>query len=244
MIVNELLARLIEIANLAPLALEMPNVYEPPDTVLMAERLGDGDAVNKWQSKLLGKYPKPLRDYILSGNGGCPFNTAEYETERRYFIVREAREKLRSLIIFYRKYMDSQSLPIRPAHNGEGSLYINLMDRQRGNSFDWHMTHEHSGIQGIFGDESVIHFTIDPFIEALKGVEARRIRECQKCRRIFWAGRLDMTCCSTRCAKVLRTKNWRVNVSVERKKQYAVERALRESKEMQLSKRKARKKGK
>jgi hypothetical protein len=49
----------------------------------------------------------------------------------------------------------------------------------------------------------------DPLLQALEGVEARRIRECAICGRIFWAGRIDQSCCPKRCAKVLRTRRWR-----------------------------------
>jgi hypothetical protein len=48
-----------------------------------------------------------------------------------------------------------------------------------------------------------------PLLRALEGVELVRIRECHICGKIFWAGRIDQLCCTTRCAKVLRTRRWR-----------------------------------
>jgi len=35
-----------------------------------------------------------------------------------------------------------------------------------------------------------------PLLAALDGVEIVRIRQCKRCRQIFWAGRVDMMCCS------------------------------------------------
>ena len=48
-----------------------------------------------------------------------------------------------------------------------------------------------------------------PLLLALEGVELVRIRECRICGKIFWAGRTDQFCCTTRCANVLRTRRWR-----------------------------------
>lgn len=47
--------------------------------------------------------------------------------------------------------------------------------------------------------------------EAINGVDATRIRECQVCNRIFWAGRKDQKCCSKKCANVRRVQLWRKN---------------------------------
>src|SRR5262245_47952755 len=49
----------------------------------------------------------------------------------------------------------------------------------------------------------------DRLLELLKCVDVARIRECQVCKYIFWAGRSDQKCCSTDHAKVLRTREWR-----------------------------------
>lgn len=49
----------------------------------------------------------------------------------------------------------------------------------------------------------------DYFIGSVKGVEAARIRECQVCRMIFWAGRLDQKGCTNKCTRALRSRRWR-----------------------------------
>jgi hypothetical protein len=49
----------------------------------------------------------------------------------------------------------------------------------------------------------------DWFTKAVDGVEATRIRECQYCERIFWAGRPEVQGCSPRCLDCLRKRNKR-----------------------------------
>jgi hypothetical protein len=50
---------------------------------------------------------------------------------------------------------------------------------------------------------------LPPILEAVMESEPARIRQCEVCLNIFWAGRITMKCCSTKCAHVLRTKRWR-----------------------------------
>lgn len=73
-----------------------------------------------------------------------------------------------------------------------------------------------------------------PLMELLRGVEdIHRVRICQRaiCRRIFWAGRSDASCCSTKCYQT----NWKKNKSLtidpeeRRKKQREYKRQYRET---------------
>jgi hypothetical protein len=71
----------------------------------------------------------------------------------------------------------------------------------------------------LFGSASLVTLQVnewgkidvkhDRLLELLKCVEVARIRECQVCKLIFWAGRIDQKCCCTGHAKVLRTREWR-----------------------------------
>jgi predicted nucleic acid-binding Zn ribbon protein len=54
-----------------------------------------------------------------------------------------------------------------------------------------------------------VHPREDWFTKAVTGVEAARIRECQICGRTFWAGRVQVQGCSSRCLDVLRKRNKR-----------------------------------
>lgn len=58
-------------------------------------------------------------------------------------------------------------------------------------------------------DHGIVRITHDRFAAAVAGVDATLIRECQNCRRIFWAGRKDKNSCSAPCAHVLRNRRYR-----------------------------------
>lgn len=47
----------------------------------------------------------------------------------------------------------------------------------------------------------------NPVAAAVDGEEVARLRECQKCQRIFWAYNIKSRACSKRCANVLRQRN-------------------------------------
>jgi hypothetical protein len=48
-----------------------------------------------------------------------------------------------------------------------------------------------------------------PLLQAIEGIEASRVCQCPICREIFWAGRIDQSCCTIRCARICRTRRWR-----------------------------------
>jgi hypothetical protein len=51
--------------------------------------------------------------------------------------------------------------------------------------------------------------TEDIFAKIIKGVDVTRIRVCEICRTIFWAGRYDSLCCSSNCADKRRKRQHR-----------------------------------
>jgi hypothetical protein len=61
----------------------------------------------------------------------------------------------------------------------------------------------------------------------LQGVEVSRIKECAVCYQIFWAGRKDMRCCSTKCSHVFRSRKYREAY----KERYAYQRYRKEEAE-------------
>jgi hypothetical protein len=58
------------------------------------------------------------------------------------------------------------------------------------------------------GDGKILIQT-GPLLELVKGVEARRIRQCSECKRIFWAGRMDKFACTKKCVQRRRVRLWR-----------------------------------
>jgi hypothetical protein len=56
----------------------------------------------------------------------------------------------------------------------------------------------------------IITVSRDLFSDAVDEVEASRIRECDACNRIFWAGRIDQKCCSVKCNHKRHSRRTRV----------------------------------
>jgi hypothetical protein len=54
-----------------------------------------------------------------------------------------------------------------------------------------------------------VKFTPPVLMSLLNGVEVERVRECPVCSHYFWAGRINMRCCSTPHANVLRMREYR-----------------------------------
>ena len=59
----------------------------------------------------------------------------------------------------------------------------------------------------------------DLILRALEGVEAKRICECPRCGKLYWAGRLDKPACTPECDHVLRQRRYRKNYSEKYKLQ-------------------------
>jgi predicted nucleic acid-binding Zn ribbon protein len=65
-------------------------------------------------------------------------------------------------------------------------------------------------------EQGIIHPRDDWFIKSVTEVEATRIRECQVCDRIFWAGKIGLQGCSSRCLDILRKRNKRKRDAAKR----------------------------
>jgi hypothetical protein len=76
----------------------------------------------------------------------------------------------------------------------------------------------------LFVDQGKLEVSVPPLYQTLKGVELKRVRECPICQNIFWVGRLDQTCCSSKCSRTLRVRRWRVRY-MEKYKQQRYQRA-------------------
>lgn len=60
-------------------------------------------------------------------------------------------------------------------------------------------------------EQGFVRVSKDLFTEAMDedDIEAVRIRECEACNRIFWAGRITQKGCSARCGDVIRKRRYR-----------------------------------
>jgi len=63
----------------------------------------------------------------------------------------------------------------------------------------------------LYIEAGVIKVSLAPFLRVLDGIEARRIRLCPVCEKLFWAGRVDKVGCTEECSRVLRQRRLREN---------------------------------
>jgi hypothetical protein len=66
-------------------------------------------------------------------------------------------------------------------------------------------------IELVIGDDGRVASPDYNGMAALIGIEAKRLKECRRCQKIFWATRTDMVACSKTCAGALRAKTFREN---------------------------------
>lgn len=164
--------------------------------------------------------PECFRDYVL----GLPDSmyldpmSALYEAVKRYVSFRTARLKLCGMARLNR---------LRPGRISEFEAFLDSLG---------------AGTRTEIDQEGRIRFVKDWFGEVAEGEEAARIRECAVCERVFWAGRIDQSCCNPRCADILRKRNKRKRDAAKKledkarrvenetyKEKVAAIRALRES---------------
>jgi hypothetical protein len=86
---------------------------------------------------------------------------------------------------------------------------------------------------GTGPDGEKIEVKHSPLLEAIEGVEVFRIRECDgpACRRIFWAGRTDQSCCSSTCSSARRKQRYREKDYPEKYKLQRIQKAKATSKD-------------
>jgi hypothetical protein len=66
-----------------------------------------------------------------------------------------------------------------------------------------------------FDEDDQLQFAVDEFSKALEGVDVYRIRKCEICKKVFWAGRLDKKCCSKKCNNVFNVRRSRERREVD-----------------------------
>jgi len=74
-------------------------------------------------------------------------------------------------------------------------------------------THSHRSFDSsgmlVTDAQGIIRFKDSLFREVVEGIEAARIRVCEVCGRIFWAGRITQKGCTNRCAHKYRVRKSR-----------------------------------
>ncbi|MBA3242388.1 MAG: hypothetical protein H0T60_14250 [Acidobacteria bacterium] len=118
-----------------------------------------------------------LRKYIYGGASEMSRTEAIEEAVQRYIYLHEIIKLLRSIVRLSKMYPQSGfSISI--------TRPLNIQIDAQG----------------------TINVGKDFIAEALDEVEAERIRECEICNRIFWAGRITIKCCSLKHANLYRVR--------------------------------------
>ncbi len=203
----EKLGQIIEIVNLIPPDYDLPDLSKemtaPFVEAMKREDIESAKRVfNDEIQKRLKDVPEAFVNWLntitRSGFVGVDYVLTDYSPTEGYRNVKQWRENLR-IIARYAKQL--QELKSQAAQDSPESL-----------KGDWTM---YLPLQApsacLIDNDGKLQTWSDGFIEAIKGVEAWRIRECARCNRIFWAGRSDMWSCSTACAHAIRSKRWREN---------------------------------
>lgn len=204
------LAALIELVNGFPSDLERRREILPKALREKAEAEGKADLLVGSIVEAIKDLPGKLQDYVCMGfwdEGGSDKRALDFAKEggviERYSQLWDAYLTLREIA----RRPDKEAKPalwmLNALYNAPAFLEI---DRQ-----------------GILRDVKTLFFRVITD----EDIEARRIRECPICKRIFWAGRLTMKCCSTRCANTFRVHRHRYRTA-EEKAEYELRRARRE----------------
>lgn len=143
--------------------------------------------------------PESFQDYVWqAGEQQLEREYGLYEAMYRYTFARSSRERLRIIAGFSSQEAAQPRLHFHPALTGQAQIIVD--------------------------EDGTLSVANDKFASAVDGVEARRIRLCEICKRIFWAGRINQPCCSTACAHSLRNRRYRA-----RYKDYLVNQHLKEN---------------
>jgi len=223
------LAALLELINGLPSDKTHRLAITPKALRKKAEAEGETDKLAHVISRAIADLPGKLKDYVLlSFWDGGKSAKGEFDLLKEGNVV-ERYEQL------WDAYLVLREIARRPNKDEKPALWV--LHPQ----FVAPVFLEIDG-GGMLRDVKTI------FFQAIGSgvVEARRIRECPICKRIFWAGRITMKCCSTRCSNTFRVHNYRYKTE-EEKAEYKLRRMKLEEKRQTEARKKARvspKKGK
>lgn len=123
----------------------------------------------------------------------------------RYRELRDCREKLRCLARIASKW--------KPEQSAYFDFHIDRKDRETLTTSN----------QLSIDSNRLVYIKKNYFEAAVNGVDATRIRECEVCKCIFWAGRKTQKGCSARCGDVIRKRRYRARQSEYEYRRYKKE---------------------
>jgi hypothetical protein len=165
-------------------------------------------------------------DHLKSG-------TPKYEQIAALFLRRFGADSIvRNLILFESSVSDAV-LRLVNAFDWYGQLYdlARLHDRNLFEGLSIRRSLESRiPVKLTFDQYGLVRFQLSEFAQAFSGISLARIKICESCGRVYWAGRLDakVAGCSKACSTLLRTRKWRENMTPEKKLKYKINRVRKE----------------
>jgi ribosomal protein S25 len=167
----KLLGLIIKVANRIPLDADLPLVRVDNVTTAYADIEKRIGDLSAELNSVVKRLPVIGRDSVWSDDDSL------YEAYHSYMLVRDFHAKLRQIA-------EAVTAKRRDAPTSVVRLY------------------SRSAIK-FFPNEETFTIVSDPFTQALEELDPpsdiTRIRECEVCKLIFWAGRIDQVCCSPYC---------------------------------------------
>lgn len=215
------LAALIELVNGFPSDLERRREILPTALREKAEAEGKADLLAELIFKAINDLPDKLQNYVNMGfwDGG--------ESIKGSLEVAKEGGVVERYCQLWDAYLTLREIARRPDKEAKPSIWIL-------NTLYTAPVFLEIDREGILRDVKTLFFRVI----ADEDIEARRIRECPICKRIFWAGRLTMNCCSPRCANTFRVHRHRYRTE-EQKADYKFRRKRREEKRQKEAHKKA-----
>lgn len=240
------LVRLLELVNLVPPDMELPDLEAKAKENLKAlqiEYFGSDTPIGSLSAKTENA-TEYLKQMIGHAQKGIDRIDHIYKASERLdkavkeslHLVQAIEHGISGLPEPFKKYVEFESLKQRneDALIPYRILYkYNFVKNARENFFKIISYAERGEFPSlpVFGvktnlrisSDGLIEIERDEFLRAIEDVEAKRLRLCEICGRIFWAGRLDQQCCSSACAHALRNRRYRARYKDDLVRRYKKE---------------------
>jgi hypothetical protein len=178
----EPLAELIRVVNFIPPEIKLPGIDE-----LLSEGMFPADESDQAVRKALAEaWRKFLKRHF----------PAEQFAQLYQYLGPIRPRRLSQILDLYVLIADARNLlmAIGNAHGRKIDIPSHAMERISALTID---------------DGGKVCFEPGRLLRIVDGVEAKRIRLCSECKRIFWAGRIDKPACNTKCLQRRRVRLWR-----------------------------------
>ena len=216
------LVRFITLANLTSLGADLPDFEGRVVQTARAAIETNQSVVNEWLQQLPAGFRGRLKRRIAKEQTDP--EEALWLIARETAEASEVQKTFRQIVAFSQKWIEAdhvmQALKEkvqRAANRPDAAAW----EQERATNWNPHMPKPYFKVQArAFDDEGFVHaayFGVWRSIIGRKTEDLTRIRECENCRRIFWAGRIGLQGCRPRCLDILRKRRKRKRDAAPRK---------------------------